>query len=258
MRDPYFYDDCEVLKNKLDIRDAKQLDRAETDISCNAIHRLAVSPLPGNYDFAHFCEMHRHIFHALYEWAGSPRTVPMEKAEAVLGYMSIEYAQPERISAEGEAVLKRMNSREWGKMDLPTQAKFLAADTADLWKVHSFREGNTRTTITFMCQFADSHYMPIERELFEKNAHYVRNALVAATAVFADADFRKPEFLEKIVRDGLERGAYRRKPEKPQDKARSLDEWREVIRQDREKQGRTPGAGKGARQKEQNPGHSDR
>ncbi|MDE7200323.1 MAG: hypothetical protein K2O91_00085 [Lachnospiraceae bacterium] len=48
--------------------------------------------------------------------------------------------------------------------------------------------------------------MPIDRKLFEENPIYTRNALVAASAVFKDADFRKPEYLVKIIRDGLERG----------------------------------------------------
>lgn len=238
MRDPYLYEDCNILRNKKGIKDASMLDKAETEYACCSLRELALTPLPGSYDFSHYCAMHRFIFQDLYDWAGIPRTVPMEKEEAVLGYMSIEYAQPERIRAEGEAVLQRMNRREWDKMDLPTQAKYLAADTADLWKVHSFREGNTRTTITFICQFADSHNMPIDRELFERNPGYVRNALVAATAVFADADLRKPEYLEKIIRDGLERAADRREP---QDKTMSLDEWRDMIKQERG-QGRQTGS----------------
>ena len=220
MRDIYLYKNSNVLKNKLGIKDAAAFEKAEVNLTCNAIYELEMSPLPGSYDyFSHYCAVHQYIFRDVYDWAGVPRTVPMEKGEAMLGYMSIEYAKPEKIRSEGEAVLERMNSRKWDKMDIPTQAKYLAADMADLWKVHSFREGNTRTTVTFMCQFADSHNMPVERTLFEKNSQYVRNALVAATAVYADADFRKPEFLEKIVQDGLERAAERRvREEKPTEK----------------------------------------
>jgi hypothetical protein len=41
--------------------------------------------------------------------------------------------------------------------------------------------------------------------LFEQNAAYLRSALVAATAIFPDGDFRKPEYLLRIVKDSLER-----------------------------------------------------
>lgn len=206
MIDPYCYEDCEVLKNKLGIKDSTELDKAEVEFSCNAIHELLASPLVGNYDFKHFCDFHAYIFKDVYEWAGEPRTVEMEKAEALLGYMSIDYAKPEEIRKVATVVLEEMNGRDWKKMSLEEQSKNLSIDMAKLWKVHAFREGNTRTTIIFICQFADSKGMLIDRELFEKNSAYVRNALVAAAAIFKEGDFRKPEYLYKIVKDSLERG----------------------------------------------------
>lgn len=206
MIDPYCYEDCEVLRNKLGIKDSAELDRAEVDFSCNAIHELSISPLAGDYDFKHFCDFHAYIFKDIYEWAGKPRTVEMEKAEAVLGYMSIEYAKPEEINKVATALLEEMNGRDWERMSLEEQAKNLSKDMANLWKVHSFREGNTRTIITFICQFADSKGMLLDRGLFEKHSAYTRTALVAASAVFKDGDFRQPEYLYKIVKDSLEQG----------------------------------------------------
>ena len=59
-------------------------------------------------------------------------------------------------------------------------------------------------TITFCCQFADENGFPVNRKLFEENSRYVRNALVAYNAYFADGnDFSKKEFLERIVYDAL-------------------------------------------------------
>lgn len=210
MIDPYCYDDCGVLKNKLGIKNQEILDKAEVEFSCNAIHELSFNPLIGNYDFQHYCDFHKHIFGDIYEWAGKPRTVEMEKAEAVLGYMSIEYAKPDEISHAAEQILLEMKSRDWNSMPLEEQAESLSNDLAALWKVHAFREGNTRTTITFICQFADSMGMLMDRELFEKNSAYTRSALVAASAVFKDADFRKKEYLYRIVKDSLERGRTNR------------------------------------------------
>lgn len=206
MIDPYCYEDCNVLKNKLGIKNSEELDKAEVDFACNAIHELSICPLNGIYDFQHFCEFHRYIFGDVYEWAGEPRTVEMEKEEPVLGYMSVEYAKPNEIRETAEKALTAMKSRDWEKMNLDEQAQNLSKDMADLWKIHSFREGNTRMMITFICQFADSRGMLMNRELFEKNAAYTRNALVAASAVFKDVDFRRLDYLYRIIRDSLERG----------------------------------------------------
>ena len=227
MIDPYCYENSDVLKNKLGIKDGAELDRAEVDFSCNAIHELSISPLDGNYDFEHFCNFHAYIFKDIYEWAGEPRTVEMEKAEAVLGYMSIEYTKPKEINETASAVLKKMSEKKWEEMSLDEQARNLSSSMADLWKVHSFREGNTRTTITFICQFADSKGMFIDRELFEKHSAYTRNALVAASAIFKDGDFRQTEYLYKIVKDSLEKGQQNRQ----QENRMGIGDWKSQIAQ---------------------------
>jgi len=74
MKDPYLYDDCPVLKNKLGIKDTEILDRAEVDFSCNALKELVSSPISGEYDLEHLCAYHKAIFSDVYEWAGEPRT----------------------------------------------------------------------------------------------------------------------------------------------------------------------------------------
>ncbi len=227
MIDPYCYENSDVLKNKLGIKDSMELDKAEVNFSCNAIYKLSISPLDGKYDFDHFCDFHAYIFKDVYEWAGKPRTVEIEKAEAVLGYMSIEYTKPEEINDMASAVLKRMNEKKWEEMSLNEQARNLSGSMADLWKVHAFREGNTRTTITFICQFADSKGMFIDRKLFEKHSSYTRNALVAASAIFKDGDFRKMGFLYNIVKDSLENG----QKNKCQEKRKNISSWKSQIAQ---------------------------
>jgi len=207
MHDPYLYDDCPVLNNKLGIKDSEMLDKAEVEFSCNAIHNLLTNPIIGAYDFYHLCKFHERIFGDVYDWAGQPRIVPMEKQESVLGYMSIEYAKPQDIAKEANAILQKLNSISWGGLSCDEQATTLSSGLAELWKIHPFREGNTRTTITFICQFAESKGISLDRSLFEQNAAYMRNALVAASAIFSDGDFRKPEYLFRIVRDSIMRGA---------------------------------------------------
>lgn len=206
MCDPYLYQDCDVLKNKLGIKNRTQLAIAEADFTGNAIHELAITPLEGKYDFTHFCEFHEYIFKDLYDWAGKPRTIGIEKEESILGSMSIEYAMPSEIRNSASKLLKEMNEKDWEGMTFDEKVKNLSNDLSQLWKIHSFREGNTRTTITFICQFADSKNMFLDRTLFEINSKYVRQALVAATAVFKDCDLRRPEYLYKIIKDSLQRG----------------------------------------------------
>lgn len=98
-----------------------------------------------------------------------------------------------------------MVSRHWMELSLDDKVKCFSEDLAAIWKVHGFREGNTRLTITFCCQFIEFQDIPVNRAIFEKHSAYVRNALVAYSAVFHDlGDLSKKEYLERIIRDSLE------------------------------------------------------
>lgn len=111
----------------------------------------------------------------------------------------------EKIMAS--SVLSKMDEVDWKKISPDKKAESLSEYLAKLWKVHIFLEGNTRTIVTFICQYTESKGFKLDTELFEKNSAYVRSALVAASAVFKDlGDKSKPQYLVKIVRDALIRG----------------------------------------------------
>lgn len=197
MRDPYLYEDSQVLKNKLNIRTQNELDDAEADYVVYCLKDLAMNPMPGAYNTEHFMKMHHLIFQDLYDWAGEPRVISIYKEEDVLGGMSVEYSDPFDITKDIHFILSDMRKKPWKQMERKQASEEFCDSLARLWKVHPFREGNTRTTITFCCQYADEIGLKINRELFEKNSRYVRTALVAYNAYFSDgSDFSKKVYLE--------------------------------------------------------------
>lgn len=205
MRDPYLYEGSSVLKNRLGITTQEELDNAEADYVVYRLKDLAMNPLPGEYNTEHLLKMHRYMFQDLFEWAGETRIIEIYKEEDVLGGMSVEYSDPFDIVQDIHFVLSDMRNKSWKEMDRKEAAKEFSDSLAKLWKIHPFREGNTRTTVTFCCQFADEVGLKVNRELFEKHSRYVRTALVAYNAYFADGnDFSKHEYLERIVYDALD------------------------------------------------------
>ena len=170
MRDPYLYENTEVLKNKLDIRTQDGLNDAEADYVVYRLKELAMNPLPGEYNTEHLLRMHHYIFQDLYEWAGEPRIIAIYKEEDVLGGMSVQYSDPFDIVKDIHNILSDMRGKPWKDMDRKRATVEFCDSLARLWKVHPFREGNTRTTITFCCQYADAIGLKINRELFEKTA----------------------------------------------------------------------------------------
>ncbi|WP_459928776.1 Fic family protein [Desulfosporosinus burensis] len=49
-----------------------------------------------------------------------------------------------------------MKEVNWRRFSLNEKAEALSKYMAELWKVHIFREGNTRTIVTFVCQYTES------------------------------------------------------------------------------------------------------
>lgn len=184
MRDPYLYENSSVLKNKLNISEQDLLEQAEADYVVFRLKEITYQPLEEKYNTDHFLRIHEYIFQDLYDWAGCPCTISIYKEEDVLGGLSIEYSDPFDIVNELHHVLSEMRSKNWNEMTKEMLTKEFCSSLAKLWKIHPFREGNTRTTITFCCQYLDNIGINISRELFENNARYVRTALVAYNAFF--------------------------------------------------------------------------
>ena len=77
-------------------------------------------------------------------------------------------------------------------------AKIIAA----IWQVHPFREGNTRTVITFATQFAEYHGFKMNKSLLKENSDYVRDSLVKAS----DGEYSEYNYLIRIIKDAIIRG----------------------------------------------------
>lgn len=207
MIDPYVYPHTEVLKNFANIRDDSKLSCMEAEYTSIRLAELVTKESVSRFDLTALCDMHYYIFQDIYEWAGQVRIINIEKAEPVLGGISIEYSECFDIERDASYVLDKMNRYAWEKASIEDVAKIFSKYLAELWKVHPYREGNTRTIVTFGSQFIESKGFYIDSDLFKDNAQYMRTALVAASAMFSDlGDKRKPEFLEAIVKDALERG----------------------------------------------------
>ena len=204
MRDIYLYPDVDVLRNKCGIKDGAELEKAEANYVSLRLREIAKTPLEGVYDAEHYLAFHKYIFQDLYDWAGKPRKVNITKSEPVLNGLSVEYSDVIWIRRELENACNELNRIDWHSLSIKEVAKELSRCLAAIWKVHPFREGNTRTSITFICQFADEKGFSINRKLFEENSSYVRTSLVAYNAFFNNGeDYSKTEYLEWIIEDAL-------------------------------------------------------
>lgn len=139
--DPYCYAGTSTLRNKLDLQDSGALEAFEHE----SVSAKAEEALPnGSFDVAHYRAIHRHLFDAVYDWAGEYRTVHIAKRGAMFCY-------PEHIAGQMSALFACLNGAAFHagcaeREFVPAAAKFIA----ELNAIHPFREGNGRTQLTFL------------------------------------------------------------------------------------------------------------
>jgi cell filamentation protein len=146
--DPYVYPGTGVLRNNLAIRDQQELSLAEADIVRTALAVLTSRPLPGDCDLVHWQAFHRRIFGGLYPWAGELRTVQIAKPNAF-------YARPEHIVGYAQGIFAELARENRLKgLDRTAFVERLTHYHAEMYAVHPFREGNTRSLRAFLGQLA--------------------------------------------------------------------------------------------------------
>jgi len=195
MRDPYLYDDVDVLCNLKDIRSSDELRRVEGEITRYSL-ALVYSYNFSKYNAETLCEIHRIIFDDLYEWAGEFRTISLIKHEEILGGDTVRYSHPKKIKKELNEASKEIAKlkRSESKKELLFK---LVRITAKIWQIHPFREGNTRAVLSFIILLTAHLNIDLDSSLLEEHAAYVRNALVWAS----QGIYSKYEYLERIFYD---------------------------------------------------------
>lgn len=195
MRDPYLYEDVDVLKNLANIKDNEKLRQMEGDLTVIGM-AVVYAKKYDKFDINTLCDIHKTIFGGLYDWAGEFRTIQMTKSEKVLGGDTVRYAEPSQISKQLKDIFKEISKL---KPNMPKQELVfkLVRITSTIWHIHPFREGNTRTVVAFSVLLADYLGIDLDYNLFVDNASYVRNALVWCT----QGIYSIYEYLERIYYD---------------------------------------------------------
>ena len=207
MRDPYLYDDADVLINLADIKDPELLHKAEADIT-----NLAMTSIY-NRQYEKFNtdtlkNIHRTIFGQIYDWAGEFRTIQMIKPEDVLGGDTVRYAYPyaypkeikKQLTASMKEIIRLKRNGENNKDVVFRLVRIIA----QIWQTHPFREGNTRSVIVFAVLLAKSLGFEVDHELFRTHSAYVRSALVwASQGIYAKYEYLERIFFDAILHDEL-------------------------------------------------------
>ena len=210
MIDPYIDNRHFILKNKLGITNAEKLKKTESDIVILKIAEVyAELPKTPKYNPSsdYLLELHKYLFEDVYGFAGEYRTIHIEKAERALAFLSVEYSEPEEISDKVENIFKTIRGTDFYSLNNEEKIDYVTNILVDLWKIHPFREGNTRTSLVFLKCFLKSYNIEFDTELFKKQGtyQYTRDALVAASFEAKDLNVKRDyRYIRGIVNEIME------------------------------------------------------
>lgn len=129
---------------------------------------------------AAWMSIHRYLFKDVFMHAGKIRTYNIYKNEWVLNGKSVFYASYDSIPMTMEYDFKTEAAFSYKNLSRDAINRHLAQFTCDIWQIHPFGEGNTRSTAVFLIKYLSSLGYSINQECFAKKSWYFRNALVRA------------------------------------------------------------------------------
>lgn len=154
-------------------------DKEEADrVSSNIAKLLTSNTL--NFSVFGYTQVHRNIFNGVFKFAGKIRDYDISKKEWVLHGDTVTYMYAADLKLALEYDLEQERQFNYGGLSSDEIIAHVSRFTANLWQIHPFCEGNTRTTAVFLIQYLRSMGFDVNNAAFAQHSWYFRNALVRA------------------------------------------------------------------------------
>ena len=162
-----------------------------------------------NFSPTELLNIHKRLFKDLFDGAGVYRDYNFTKKEWVLNGDTVIYASFDIIKETLEYDFDQERNFLYKGLSLDESIKHLCKFTSNIWQVHPFCEGNTRTTAVFIIKYLRTFGFNINDEVFAENSWYFRNSLVRANYKnFEKNVFEDTSFLEKFFYNLLTNSNY--------------------------------------------------
>jgi len=124
--------------------------------------------------------IHKILFDGLMEHPGEMRKYNFSKKEWVLDGDSVTYGDFRELEMTLQYDFELEKKFNYKGLTIDEIIDHLAIFVSNLWQIHVFEEGNTRTTAVFFIKYLRSLGFDATNDTFAKNSWYFRNSLVRA------------------------------------------------------------------------------
>lgn len=169
----------EYYKSKAVRAEAAKTRTDEADIVSQRMTEILAEPT-FSFSPASYVSIHRKLFFGIYKFAGKIRDYNITKSEWVLKKDTVRYESAEGIAATLEYEFERERNFNYRGLSPQETISHFSRFIADVWQIHAFGEGNTRTTGIFAVKYLRTLGYAVENDIFTDNSYYFRNALVRA------------------------------------------------------------------------------
>ena len=129
---------------------------------------------------AQYLDIHKKLFYNVFSHAGKIRTYNISKKEWVLDGDTVIYGGASLLKETLNYDFEVEKSFDYSSLNKNEFVSHIAKFISNLWQIHVFSEGNTRTTAVFLIKYLRKFGYDVTNDIFAKNAWYFRNALVRA------------------------------------------------------------------------------
>ena len=124
--------------------------------------------------------IHKRLFEGIYSHAGRIRDYNISKQEWVLDGDTVTYGNAYSLRETLDYDLNLEKNFSYSGLSTEDVIKHIARFISNLWQIHIFGEGNTRTTAVFLIKYLSKLGFNVTNDIFAENSWYFRNALVRA------------------------------------------------------------------------------
>lgn len=159
---------------------------------------------------AEYLTIHRRLFTGIYKFAGKIRDYNITKKEWVLNGETVLYASANSLRATLEYDFEQERKFSYKGLSEQEIIEHIAYFISNLWQVHIFGEGNTRTTAIFLIKYLRKlGFKNVNNDLFADHSWYFRNALVRANYEDLSREiYRTDKFLIRFLSNLLLKGNF--------------------------------------------------
>lgn len=156
------------------------------------------------FTVGYLLSIHKQLFEGILENAGKLRTYNFSKKEWVLDGVSVTYGDFRELEATLSYDFEQEKKYQYRNLSIDEIINHLAIFVSNLWQIHVFEEGNTRTTAVFLIKYLRYLGFDVTNDTFAKNAWYFRNALVRANYTnVTKSIYEDRSYLVKFLRNLL-------------------------------------------------------